>query len=153
MDLLEKIDGISTEVGLERVNGLKDVYLKTIEIFTRRIKPDCDRMRAFLDSNDLQGFMVSIHGMKTSLQTVGAMKLSEAAYILEMAAKGNDMAFCVEKYPAFALVMDKLHGQLAPLMPLTGEAVERSGKGETEYFIKTANEAAVLIDEFEMDAA
>jgi HPt (histidine-containing phosphotransfer) domain-containing protein len=153
LDLLEKIDGISTEVGVERVNGLKDVYLKTIEIFTRRIKPDCEKMRVFLDAEDLTNFTVAIHGMKTSLQTVGAMKLAEAAYILEMAAKGNDLAFCVQKFPAFSMIMDKLHGQLFPLMPLTGETIVRKGAGTVDYFIKTANEAAALVDEFEMDAA
>jgi hypothetical protein len=49
--------------------------------------------------------------------------------------------------------MDKLYGQLSPLMPLTGEASKRSGKGETGFYIKTAGEALAAAGDFDLDTA
>jgi HPt (histidine-containing phosphotransfer) domain-containing protein len=153
MDRLRGIEGINAEIGLGHVSGLADVYLKTVEIFTQKIKPECEKMRAFLAAGDMQNFTVSIHGMKSSLATVGATKLSDAAYKMEMAARDGDSAFCDEKYQGFADGMEKLHGQLSPLMPLAGGAPERAGKGAPGYFKEVAGEASAYIKDFDLDAA
>jgi len=109
---LEQIKGLSAATGLARVDGQRDVYEKTVRLLTKEIEK-CDRnLRGFLAANDLRGFRVEVHGMKSSLANVGAMTLAAKARELEVTSDKQDIDFCLTHLPEFLRELNQLTLQL-----------------------------------------
>ncbi|MDR1802592.1 MAG: response regulator, partial [Treponema sp.] len=102
---ISQINEINQEIGLSRFPGMKEVYRITVEMFHKKLLMECNSMTDFLAAEDTESFAISIHAMKSSLATIGAMKLSEAAAELENASKNRKTDFCQEKFP---VLMEKL---------------------------------------------
>ncbi|MDR0273661.1 MAG: response regulator, partial [Clostridiales bacterium] len=71
---IAKISEINTEIGLNRFAGNEKLYKETIEDFHKNFKPKCEKLQDQLEANDISNFAISIHFMKTSLATIGAMR-------------------------------------------------------------------------------
>jgi len=70
-------------------------------------------MSALLEGKDIKGFATSVHAMKSMLSTIGAMKLSEAALELELAAKKDEEDYCLNHYPILLENLRALHKRLS----------------------------------------
>ncbi len=92
--LLEDMEEINLELGLSRVGGQRDVYEKSISLFSRSIPVFCKKVKVYLADGDLHNYSIEVHGVKGSLSNIGAMRLSDQAYELEMAGKMGNLQFC-----------------------------------------------------------
>ena len=92
--------GIDTQKGLvfcgDDMEFYKEILNDYVNEYTQR-KSELDEQ---FDSENIHEFQVKIHALKSSLKTVGAMRLSEKALELENAAKANDADFIKEHYPS-----------------------------------------------------
>jgi CheY-like chemotaxis protein/HPt (histidine-containing phosphotransfer) domain-containing protein len=113
MNLLENVQEIDKDLGLSRVDGAVDMYQITVELFYNSLIRECDNMSALLEGKDIKGFATSVHAMKSMLSTVGAMKLSEAALKLELAAKKEEEDYCLNHYPILLEKLRALHKRLS----------------------------------------
>jgi signal transduction histidine kinase/DNA-binding NarL/FixJ family response regulator/HPt (histidine-containing phosphotransfer) domain-containing protein len=149
---LYKIDEINAEIGIRRVSGMENMYRETVELFNRKIVPECDDMNSKIKQGDISGFSISIHAMKSALSTIGAMSLSEAALRMETASKENDFEFCVEMFPVFRDKLLKLHEDLSAIFPDNAETKSRRKSGDAACLKEKIGEALAAASDFDSDA-
>jgi CheY-like chemotaxis protein/HPt (histidine-containing phosphotransfer) domain-containing protein len=109
---IEQIEEIELSTGLNRAEGQKDVYKKSLELMMGEIEKSNKSLIVFLMMRDMEQFCIAIHGIKGSLASIGVMGLSSKALALENASKTMDIGFCLENLPSFLDELSALHGKL-----------------------------------------
>ncbi|MDR0491048.1 MAG: Hpt domain-containing protein [Oscillospiraceae bacterium] len=99
LDALADISEINAQIGMSHFSDLELMYRDTMALFNKNLRKVYEKLSVYLDKRDIINFMVSIHAMKSMLSTVGAMKLSDMARKLELAAKEEDAEYCVSRFP------------------------------------------------------
>jgi CheY-like chemotaxis protein len=132
LDRLAEIPGVNVEKGMVNFFHKEEMYKDTLKMFQNRVAGDCENMSAFLAEGNIERFKISIHGIKTSLLTLGFSELSILAYEMEMEAKAGNMAYCQEHYPPFAVQMLDLSQRLAGLFASESSASEAAVGSATE---------------------
>jgi signal transduction histidine kinase/CheY-like chemotaxis protein len=151
LNALNKISEINTEIGMDLVSGMENMYCETLEIFTKKMMPECDAMSAKINNGDINGFSISIHAMKSALAVIGAMGLSDAALKLEMAAKKNDVEYCVQQFPVLKNKMINLHKELSAVF-LPAETAVKKKSGDMSYLKENIEKALAAASEFDGEA-
>jgi len=113
LEAVRKTGDINPDTGLEQLSGDIEGYNSTLDMFNRKVIPECDNMSFLLDGKNLYSFMISVHAMKSMLAIIGAQILSNDALELETAAGNNDLNFCMNKYPQFKEKLLSLHKKLS----------------------------------------
>ena len=98
---LRNVPGLDVDLGLEQLAGMEDVYLGALDTAGASWGSLPDQLRAHLDSDDIHAFTIEIHGVKGGLASIGALRLSERARLLEQMGKDGDVAGCRLELPAF----------------------------------------------------
>jgi signal transduction histidine kinase/CheY-like chemotaxis protein len=114
-DFLEQLNNISVinvKRGMYYFMNTQEMYRETLMLFYTKIVPECEKMKMQLAEGNFTDFKIYIHGIKSSLLTVGIMELSAFAYELETAAASDDKQFCLSHYPEFFKQMMNLYDQL-----------------------------------------
>jgi signal transduction histidine kinase/CheY-like chemotaxis protein/HPt (histidine-containing phosphotransfer) domain-containing protein len=150
MSALGRINEINTEIGLNRVSGLKNMYREILELFNKEIPADCTAMSTDIAYGDMQSFAVLVHAMKSSLSTIGAMRLSEAALRLEKAAKNKDPEYCMRRFPLFKEKLLCLHERLSAIFPEKKTESVKTG-GDADFLYNNINKALEAADDFDGD--
>ena len=109
---IKQIDGLSVSTGLERVDGQRDVYEKTLKLMASEIEKSDVNLKRFLSDNDMNSFRIEVHGLKGSLANIGAMDLAFRAYYLETASDKMEVDVCTENLPAFLDELNNLDRKL-----------------------------------------
>ena len=94
-----EIEEIDLQLGLQRIAGQQDIYEQSLRIFLRRLPGNMEKLKSFLNNGDLKGFSIEVHGLKGSLNNLGATSLASMAESLEFKSKNNDAAFCNQNLP------------------------------------------------------
>jgi CheY-like chemotaxis protein len=110
---IEGIEGLSLSTGLDRVDGQRSVYKKTLRLMIQEIEKSNTNLSAFLSAGDIENFRIEVHGIKGALANIGAMDLSEKAYALEIASDKKDTDFCSTNLPALLEGLSCLHKKLS----------------------------------------
>ena len=152
LDAMGRIGGVNIDIALSHVSGLEDMYRETVELLVKKLPGECEKLESFLREKDLPNYAISVHAMKSSLATVGAMELSEAAAALEAASKAGEPAYCGENGPKLIERLRALHEQLRSAVQSDQDAQPRpAGDAETlRGQVQTAVQAA---GDFEPDEA
>jgi HPt (histidine-containing phosphotransfer) domain-containing protein len=148
---LERIEEINVKIGLERVSGVAEMYHDSVVFFNKKLLLECDKMSEALRENDMKAFSITVHAIKSSLSTIGAMQLSEEAEKLETAAKNNEDGFCAENYPPFE---EKLHKLQERLTAIFGDDEEDDGNrpaGDEAALREGVEKAIAAADDFDSD--
>jgi signal transduction histidine kinase/CheY-like chemotaxis protein len=145
---VNKVSEINTEIGMDRVSYMEDMYRETLGLFCNKIMPDCESMSAKIDNGNLKGFSIAVHAMKSALATIGAMDLSEAALRLETASKNNDIEYCIQRFPAFRDRLLNLHKELTVIFPGTATGNKKK-VGDTAYLRENIEKALDAAFEFD----
>ena len=96
---IQQVEGLSLAIGLDRVDGQRDVFEKTLKLMVKEIEK-CDRnLNDFLEAGDMRSFCVEVHSIKSSLASIGVMDLSQKARELEKASDHGDTGFCASNLP------------------------------------------------------
>jgi HPt (histidine-containing phosphotransfer) domain-containing protein len=86
-----KIPGINMDAGLDLYGGDMDIYLSALRSFSRNALQVIDKLRN-VSQESLHDYDINVHGLKSISASIGAEKIQEKAYNLEMMAKANDLA-------------------------------------------------------------
>jgi len=149
---LGKIDEINAEIGLSRVSGMENMYQETLELFHKKLEAECDTMSTALNAKDTKSFAINVHAMKSTLSTIGAMKLSDTAGKLEASAKTNDVDYCRERFPAFREKLIGLNQKLSAIFPSARAKAKKKG-GDASYLQENINKALDAVNDFNGDSA
>ena len=148
------IEGVDVRLGLERIGGLQDPYERSLRILARRLPETAERLTGFLESDDLKGFSIEVHGLKGSLNNIGASVLAEMAEVLEQRSKGGDGAFCRRSLPALCDALAYLQRALsAALARQEGAAAEERPAGDRVGLSRGLAPVRAMLDAFEGEEA
>ena len=104
-----QIEELSVSTGLDRVDGQRDVYEKTLKLMIDEIEKSNRNLSVFLSGGDFDNFRIEVHGIKGSLANIGAMELASQAYDLEIASGKLDYDLCVSNLPGFLEKLNDLY--------------------------------------------
>ncbi|MCL1823035.1 MAG: ATP-binding protein [Oscillospiraceae bacterium] len=149
LNSLKNISGMNVEIAMKRVSGMEDMLYETLEVFHRKLPSECQKLNKFLADDDLHNFAISVHGIKSSLATIGVMELSEIAFELEKHSKSEDKTFCDERLPGFILKLNSLEEDLTVLFPAEANTGEGKDKGNLEFLAVKIDEALTAADNFD----
>jgi signal transduction histidine kinase/HPt (histidine-containing phosphotransfer) domain-containing protein len=148
---VSKIEEINTEVGLSRFPGMKEIYRITVEMFYKKLLSECNNMNGFLAADDLESFAISVHAMKSSLATVGSMRLSEIAAEMETASKNRETDFCQEKFPVLREKLLALQKKLSVIFDGPKDEQEKE-PGNMDSLREDTRKALAAAEAFDDDA-
>jgi CheY-like chemotaxis protein/HPt (histidine-containing phosphotransfer) domain-containing protein len=147
---VEKIGFINVEAGKNRTAGVEDMYREMLELFYNKLPHECKMLEGYLKASDLSNFDILVHGMKSSLSTIGALGLSGMALRLEIAAKAGDRQVCEDNLPEFLECLRELHAQLTEIVGQS-DAPPEGGEGDKVYFCKQAKIALNAAHAYDVD--
>ena len=147
---IEKIEEINTEIGLGRFDDKKDTYRTTVDMFQKKLPAECDKMADFLAAGNIENFAISVHTMKSSLATIGAMQLSETALELENASKNGEIDFCRRRFPDLKEKLLSLYKKLSVIFSTGGEPREKK-PGDMSRLGENAKKALAAVEAFDSD--
>ena len=123
---IESIEGLSVSDGLDRFDGERDEYERTLKFAIRDMEKS-GSLRELLSSGNFKNFRIIAHGIKGSLLSIGETVLSAKAYALETASDRNDSDFCGVNLPRFLDDINELKNKIQEAFSLI---VESDGPAE-----------------------
>jgi len=141
-EAIVKTGFINVEAAKNFAVDTEDAYFDILEIFYNKLQNQCQTLERYLKNADLPNFAILVHGMKSSLITIGALCLSETALRLETAAKNGDMRFCEDNLSGFLEQLDGSHAQLTEIFNIKyNTATENLPQGDRVYLCENAKTA------------
>ena len=147
---MNSVDDIDTEIGLHRLNGLKEMYSSNLKLFHEKLKESCDKMAHYIANGDIKNFSITVHSMKSALASVGAESLANMAFRLETASKNEDSEYCTKEFPGFLERLKRLHEQLSAVFPVV-EAVLEKTQGSAAHLRESIEKALEAVDDYDID--
>jgi CheY-like chemotaxis protein len=109
---LAHLKGLDSALGLSRVDGNKSVYVSVLRQFCKGLDKSVAAIRAALKALDWKNYSIEAHALKTVFANIGVLSLSHWALTLEMAAKADDPAQCLEETDPFCQAMEQFRTSL-----------------------------------------
>ena len=126
-EILNK-NGIATKSALNYFGGDENFYIETLKGFYDTAHTRTDELTESLAEEDLKSYAIRVHALKSNAKTLGAGDLFEAAYILEKAAKDEDMDTVSDGHPKLLEKVNKVVDiiGLTPIAEMASTAAESS---------------------------
>jgi CheY-like chemotaxis protein len=96
----EKIEGINLTKGLERFSGDRETFREILQSFTINTKTILVKMKE-VNKDNLAGYIVNVHGVKSSCRGICAEVMGDQAAALEKAAETGDIDFITTNNQSF----------------------------------------------------
>ncbi|MCL2767570.1 MAG: response regulator, partial [Synergistaceae bacterium] len=103
-----KIDGVDINSGISISGGSHEEYMETLRIFNDDGLQRISTIRECSVTGNLHLYATHVHALKSAAASIGANKLSNAAYALEMAANQGDLAFINANNDEFLTALELL---------------------------------------------
>jgi len=97
--MLEKLNGLNTELGMSYCLDDEDIYREVLEEYVNSDKTA--ELEEFFTKKDWKNYQIRIHGVKSTSLTIGAEELSKNALALETACKEDREDFLLENHESF----------------------------------------------------
>lgn len=107
---------VDRKIGLEYCADSEDVYKVIIDAYIEEAAERREQMKKYLDAGDIKNYQITVHGLKSTSLSIGAVSLSEFAKEHEMAAKEGNMAFITEKYDELMKLYEDVVAELSEIL-------------------------------------
>lgn len=111
--ILEQLDGIDTETGIQNCAGSQSAYFEVLQTFVASNLVNI--LNTYFEKEDLENYSVTAHSIKGACKNIGAHDVADKAYSLERAGKRGDITFIwdhheemVEEYTAMIKMLKKI---------------------------------------------
>ncbi|MCR5626909.1 MAG: response regulator, partial [Lachnospiraceae bacterium] len=115
MARLEKIKGIDVKEGLKYCVEA-ELYLEVIESYYSEIDVNAEQIELYYNENNIKDFTVKVHSLKSSSKSIGAVRLSEKAALLEKAGKDGNMDYIRENTSEVLRELRELKDSLSEIL-------------------------------------
>jgi HPt (histidine-containing phosphotransfer) domain-containing protein len=99
-DMAIEIAGLDTNKGLELCDDEMNTYISTLRLYVSNIPAALDRMRN-VSEETLRNYTISVHGVKSTSEVVGAEEARRTAKELEEMGKAGDLAGILARNDSF----------------------------------------------------
>lgn len=149
---------VDVDEGILFCGGQLERYIEVLRIVCRRGEEQLKRLERLHGEHAYEEYTIQVHGMKSSLRSIGAKELSEKAKALEKAGRDGDHTYIDANEEAFCAGYRILLAQLAKALEPYGvwetEEREEEAKALTEEDIKqTLKEILRCLDEYDFASA
>ena len=96
LSLLED-SGLDVKKAIMYCNG-KEAYYKILQGYCREGEKMEQQLEELYRKRDWKNYTIAVHGLKSAMHSIGALKLSEVAKGLEMAGKGENVDYIIEHH-------------------------------------------------------
>jgi CheY-like chemotaxis protein len=102
------IPGVDVRKGISMTGGTEDGYYLVLSIFLKNTPERANTMQNALETDNIQEFIVNVHGIKSASASIGADEISTEAASLEAAGKEGDLAYINDNFGDFMSHLSKL---------------------------------------------
>ncbi|MCL2057523.1 MAG: ATP-binding protein [Oscillospiraceae bacterium] len=106
-DMLPKVPGLDTAIGLALYSGDAETYLSVLRSYAENMPVVADKLRS-VSSGGLSDYAINVHGLKGASAGIGAESVRALAAALEASAKTGDLHGVQKKNPALLRETDAL---------------------------------------------
>lgn len=92
LDSLRTMEELDIEQGILYCNG-EDTYIEILRAYCEDWKESGEYAEELFEKKDWKNYTIAVHGMKSSLYSIGVSRISEMAKQLEFAGKENRIDF------------------------------------------------------------
>ena len=101
------IPGVDVHSGLDLCDGDLVMYLRFLRLYVTNIPATLEKIRN-LSEETLKDYIISVHGVKSNSEMIGAEEARKTAQKLEALAKGGDLAGVLAQNKAFIKYVENL---------------------------------------------
>jgi PAS domain S-box-containing protein len=119
----KNIPGLNASKGLARFSGDEKTYRQVLQSYVTNTRLILETVKEF-NENNLDDYVIAVHGIKASSLGIGADSVGEMAEVLEKMAKAGNLDFLRKNHPAFlqaagelTLVIENMIGKAAADKP------------------------------------
>ena len=106
----------NVEEGLEYAVGNKQFYIETLEIYKEEVGSNMKLMTGYLADGNMADYATLVHAMKSNSKLIGAQKLSELAYEMEMQSKADNIEFVKAHHEELNTLLQRVMGYIDQYM-------------------------------------
>jgi HPt (histidine-containing phosphotransfer) domain-containing protein len=96
MERLKAIGELDTSVGMSYCMDNEEFYQEMLKEYLNSGKAEA--MRQYFAAQDWENYRITVHALKSTSLTIGAVELSEQAKALEMACKENNITYLQDNH-------------------------------------------------------
>lgn len=112
-NMIEEV--IDQKVGMTYCAGDKEFYREVLNAFIQSEFPS--KLNDYFENEDWKGYQIAIHGVKSGAKSIGAIKISDLAFELEMALKErNDVEMIKANHETVMLELEKVEKAIQVLV-------------------------------------
>ena len=89
-DPFDAMEGIDIDTALTYCGGSLEDFIELARVYSETSEKNLVDIQAYYEANDWKNYAILVHALKSSSKTIGAIELSDVAYIEEMAAKNAE---------------------------------------------------------------
>ena len=89
--------------------GSLEDFEDILKIHYEDYEENSQKIQAFYDSKDWKNYVILVHGLKSSMKSVGIMKLSDMCLGLELAGKENRIDYILKNHDAMMAEYGRIH--------------------------------------------
>jgi len=115
------IEGIDIKKGIHLSGGTAEHYYETLAVFYEDVLERKEEIRKNLDAGNLPLYITHVHALKSASANIGADKVSEAAYALEMAGYQENVSFLEANNEHFLFMLEQLLNNISNTLSLHSE--------------------------------
>lgn len=119
---------IELSEGLENCGGSSELYQRVISSFINEGRKKLPLIKQLYKQEDWQNYIVTVHGLKSSAASIGAMELSAHAKEMEFAGKEGNLGLIHEKTD------NLLKEYIEMLQMLTAFCKDKTEEEQIEFF-------------------
>ena len=146
------IEGIDVNRGINLSGGTIEYFYETLAAFHEDGTQRKDEISQCLGAGNLHQYTTHVHALKGASANVGAQKISEMAYALEMAGRRGDMTFIEVNNDGFLFALDQLLSNIKKVLTSLVENDEKAcGAPESGQFRNELDKLKSALDTLDFE--
>ena len=124
--------------------GTMENYIEVLKLLVQDSKENQRYIQELYDKQDWKNYIIQVHALKSSMKSIGADALSEMAFGLEMAGKGEDFDYIRSHQEEMMLAYEELFDKLYQEPVLAGNVCSLDAQAEEIDFSEFNKRVAVF---------
>ena len=143
------IEGLDVKSGILYCNG-REHYIKILQGFCNDYEASQLQLKNLFENKEWKDYTIAVHGIKSSMKSIGAAQISELARRLESAGRENRIDYIIEHHEELISEYAKLYAQLRKKDCIYSQA-EPNGEVQDESNDKEVQENLPSLSKEELD--